>query len=543
MAGVTVGRWMLVAVAAAVLAACSGGGPDVTDLVESIPPTPPTADGSDPAADAATEGSPADSAAADADAAPAATPDADILIDAGAPTIPIDDRLFGTNLPAWIGPGQLADERFRAAVDETGTTLLRMPGGSWSNSYDWLGCEQGDQERCWWLWASRPSDFVGFLAATGLPGSWTVNINQTAQAAAAAVAFFNGDPADERPIGVDRDGVDWGTVGRWAQLRVDGGNVEPAGIDVWEVGNEVYGGKPDAGGEQCAPFGWEDVWTCDGAEYALGDDDHDGYLAIRSAMIAVDPDIEVGAVGVAPPSEWSDFGREVIEAAGDDLDFYVVHRYGFDQSPEGSAALYRPAEMWPGLIDAVRAELGADVPIAVTEYNLVAFQTGDTERSMTTSQNALYIADTVGQLAAGGVAIANQWDLANGDTGDGTDYGLFDGVTLEPYPQAAGMRAWADVGSALLPATTQGDLHVYPTQHDDGRLTVVVVNLSESGITRSLAVTGTERAVSGELSSVRTDDLTAATMITDEPVPLDALDTPTDVTFPGWSISRLELSA
>ena len=37
---------------------------------------------------------------------------------------------------------------FRAALATSGTTLLRMPGGSWSNSYDWLGCERSsDEER------------------------------------------------------------------------------------------------------------------------------------------------------------------------------------------------------------------------------------------------------------------------------------------------------------------------------------------------------------------------------------------------------------
>ena len=467
--------------------------------------------------------------------------DASIVIDTTATTIPIDPRLFGTNLPAWVGPGPMSDPAFGEIAVELGSTLIRMPGGSWSNSYDWLACETGDDESCYWTWAARPTDFVGFLRSTGLPGSWTVNVNETAQAAAAAVAFFNGDADDTTVIGVDRNGVDWGTVGRWAQIRVDNGHPEPAEIRLWEVGNEVYGGRPDAGGEQCASFGWEDVWTCDGTEYVLGDDDHDGYLATRAAMLAVDPDIEVGAVGVAPPSEWSDFGSEVISAAGDDLDFYVLHASGFGNSPTGDEALRRAPEMWPRLIDSVRDELDESVPIAVTEYNLVAFASGDTEAAMTTAQNALFIADTLGQLASAGVSIANQWDFANNaDVGDGTDYGLID-IDYRPYPAAEAFRAWADAGSSLLPTIEVDDLRIYPTRHDDGRLTIVAINTSDEDVSETLAVIGPDHAGPAVLDSVRTTDLAADEMVRDPVIDYETLAAPTEITFPAWSINRLDV--
>ena len=465
----------------------------------------------------------------------------DIVIDANDPTSPLDPRLFGTNVPAWAGPGNLADPGYRAGAVDMGVTLVRMPGGSWSNAYDWLGCEQRDDTRCFWPWAARPTDFIGFMKATGIAGSWTVNVNETAQAAAAAVAFFNGDPGDARSIGIDRNGVDWATVGRWAQLRVDNGNTAPADIGLWEVGNEVYGGKPEAGGDDCAPFGWEDVWTCDGTQYVLGDEEHDGYLAIRRAMIAVDPDIEVGAVGVAPPSEWSGFGEEVIAAAGDELDFYVVHRYGFDRSPTGDEALRRPKELWPPLIAGVREALGPDVPIAVTEYNLVAFESGDTEQAMTTAKNALFIADTIGQLAVSGVAIGNQWNLANGRTSSGTDYGLIDAETYDPSPQGAAMRAWSDIGWSLLPMVVDGDLHVYPTRHEDGRLSVVLINLGDQDVTRTVQILTDGGSLSGTLSTVATDDLDATELIGLGEVGLTALDQPTKVSLPAWSISRLDV--
>ena len=356
--------------------------------------------------------------------------------------MPFDRRLLGTNVPAWIGPERLADPEFQAATKESGVSLLRMPGGSWSNSYDWAGCEVGDADRCYFVGSARPTDFIDFMQATDLPGMWTVSINQTAQSAAAAVAFFNGEVDDERVIGIDRNGVDWGTVGSWAGLRELGGNADPQRIELWEVGNEVYGGRPESGGDQCASFGWEDVWTCDGSEYISGDDDHDGYLAIRAAMLDVDPSIEVGAVGVGDPAGWSDWGNEVIDGAGEDLDFYVVHAYGFDGSPDGESAVRRPGELWPEIVRDVRTTLDPTIPIAVTEYNLVSFEAGDTEQTMTKAMNALYIADTIGQLAVNGVEIANQWNLANGTTGSGTDYGM---ISLDDGSRVPAVRGDVDV--------------------------------------------------------------------------------------------------
>jgi hypothetical protein len=215
-------------------------------------------------------------------------PAGSIVIDVTAAGRPFDRRLLGTNVPAWIGQDKPHDPDFQQRVRDLGTTSLRMPGGSWSNYYDWLGCENGDPASCYWTWAARPSDFLELLESTGLAGMWTVNVNGTAEEAAALVAFFNGSVDDQRPIGVDPSGQDWSTVGTWAALRAAHGHPDPHPIHEWEVGNEVYGGKS---GKGCTSFGWEDVWTCDGTEYVDGRDGHQGYRDFRTAMRAVDPTI------------------------------------------------------------------------------------------------------------------------------------------------------------------------------------------------------------------------------------------------------------
>ncbi len=470
---------------------------------------------------------------------------ADVVIRDDRPGRRLDRRVLGTNVPAWLGPETLADPTFRSTTVASGVTTARMPGGSWSNGYDWLACENGD-DGCFWTWAARPSDFAAFLRATGLAGVWTVSINASAQSSAAAVAFFNGSVDDDRAIGVDRDGVDWQTVGTWARLRAAHGNPDPVRIETWEVGNEVYGGRPDAGGEQCASFGWEDVWTCDGTEYVRGDERHDGFLDHRRAMVAVDPAIRVGAVGVGDPASWSEWGHEVIESAGEGLDFYIVHQYGFDRSPPGDEAVRRPADMWPALLDSVRSALPETVPIAVTEYNLVSFEAGDTDRSMTRAMNALYVADSIGQFAVGGVELANHWNLANGTTSSGTDYGMIDVRDGSVFPQYHAMSLWGATGAQLLELEVSNaidDVRIYPTRRADGSLAVILINVGAAPTSLDIGLAGTAPTVNGTLRTLRADDLRADDLIEDDPIAVTAADgQPLTMDLPAWSLSLLEVA-
>ena len=158
------------------------------------------------------------------------------------------------------------------AAREIGVTILRFPGGSVGSPYhfvDGIGPVN-----------KRPASISGF---TGVPESndygfdehmilveelgvkTTVVVNfgsGTAQEAAAWVAYSNGDINDDRPIGVDRFGHDWGTIGEWAARRnanqvALGRTPHPYSVRYWEVGNELYGD-------------WEYAWTHDPVRYALG---------------------------------------------------------------------------------------------------------------------------------------------------------------------------------------------------------------------------------------------------------------------------------
>ncbi len=454
-------------------------------------------------------------------------PDADgatIRLDTNAPAISIDRRMLGTNVPAWLTASRLENSTFQARTRAAGLTVMRIPGGSWSNAYDWLGCETRNSATCYWTWAARPSDFIGFMRNTNTEGMYIVNLNGTAKEAAAAVAFFNGTVDDERPIGVDVRGRDWYTVGHWARLRRDQGYPEPFKITLWEVGNEIYGGKSGMG-KDCMPWGWEDVWTCDGTEYVegigSGRDRREGYREFRNTMRAVDPTIMVGAVGVAEQSSWNNWGNEVIAAAGNEMDFYSIHHYGYDTPPVNPAEVLRkPQQTWQAMMNNVRTAFdrhagGRQVPIALTEYNLVSFYDNDTAQLMIRAVNALYLADTLGQMKYHGVTLANQWNLANGRSGDKTDYGLVDHDSYQPYPTYYVYPLWARFGERMLPVTTTFDaettLSVYGGRIDDTTLSLLAINKTGEPITPRIEIEGIRTVQSGLvdiLSAPALDSLT-----------------------------------
>lgn len=473
-----------------------------------------------------------------------ALPAADIVIDAAGAETPFDRRLLGTNVPAWLGPARLSDATFLARTKASGVSLLRMPGGSWSNTYNWLACEQHDASACHWPWAARPSDFITLLRSSGLPGMWTVALDQTPQQAAALVAFFNGEVDDTRPIGIDGTGRDWLTVGHWATLRRDHGNPEPVHLALWEVGNEVYGGKA---GKDCQSWGWEAVWTCDGREYVAGSGNgqqlHAGFIEFRDAMHAVDPTIQVGAVGVPEASSWSNWGNEVIGMAGQVMDFYIVHLYAYNDPPASHAVvLAQPQAEWGKLAANLTTAFatyaqGRQVPIAVSEYNLVAVQDRDTQRYMTQAVNALFLADTIGQMATHGISIANQWDLANGTAKNGTDYGLLNAETFARAPQYYVYPLWARFGKALLPVESRYDaaqtLSVYAGRSNPDTLTLLAINKTDVAITTTIGIAGDRHATGGSADVASAKSLDATTMVfngVDDPP--DALDSVAPATLP-----------
>jgi hypothetical protein len=209
----------------------------------------------------------------------------------------------------------------------------------------------------------------------------------------------------------------------------------------------------------------------------------------------------------------------VIDAASGDLDFYIVHDYGFNDSASPDDVLARPTEAWPGIVRDVTAALAAaepaaPAPVAVTEYNMFAFADGDTRALMSKAINMLYIADTIGQLATQGVTMANQWDLINGPSASGSDYGVLDSATSAPLPQFFALALWSRFGTDLLPIELGFDarsrVSAYAARSADGSVTAIVINKTARPVDATIDLSGAaaEFEISRDVASAAALDAT-----------------------------------
>jgi len=457
------------------------------------------------------------------------SPNALISFDANATPKEIDTRVLGTNLPNWIGEDWSGNdwtenETAIARTQAASPTIIRIPGGSKSNTYDWLACENEEPKPACGVWKLRPTEFADFIQTVNAEIMYTVNQNGTSQEAAALVAFFNGSVSDDTAIGVDVHGKNWYTVAHWAELRTAHGNPNPINVKYWEIGNEIWGGKKNMGTDCTFEWGWEEVWTCDGMEYVDGiGGTTEGYIDFRDAMLAVDSTIMVGAVGVSPQESWNNWGNEVLDYAGDVMDFYVIHKYAYHLPPSSrEEALAQPQAIWEPMMDEYETRYEhfwpgeSPPPVAVTEYNLFSVQDEDDGRWMTQAVNMLYMADSVGQMMDHGFAMANQWNLSNGQAGNGTDYGMLGRYDFARSPQYYVFPLWSRFGDNMLPVTSTYDpattLSVYAGRIDPSTVSLLVINKTGGGISAPIHIDNMPpMTLGGEVDVAQSSSLSSST--------------------------------
>ena len=449
----------------------------------------------------------------------------------GQPVASVSPLLLGSNAPSWLGDSY-SNSTLRARTKYSGLKYLRIPGGSYGDLYGWLNCEQGTfnsnigyqcgvQSENWNTWITRPTDYINFLRATNQKAIYILNVNSTAQEDAALVAFFNGSPTDTTTIGVDRNGQDWKTVGYWAQLRVDHGNTNPLYIKYWDFGNEDFGGMPSTGGSACQSWGWENSWTCDGAAYVNGDANHDGYLAVRAAIQAVDSTVMLGAVGVENPTDYNNWDIKVVQNAGAVMDYFIVHPYTYGAPPTSWATiLASPRQTWPALKSTMQTLFinyagGRNIPVAADEFNLTYDHSLDTKKMMTKAGNMLFVSESIGQAIRNGYFMFDQWALSNGCSASCYDMLMADN-NFARSPQYYAFTLWSRFGGTMLKigsnvATSQ--LSAYAGRVNSSTYTLLVINKTGQTISAAVNFSDARTVSGGTVNVVRATSLDSTSVI------------------------------
>ncbi len=382
----------------------------------------------------------------------------------------VDARWFGLNTAVWD-----------AYFDTTNTLellrgidcqALRFPGGSLSDEYHWASNKTGSNT---WTWATSFDKFLHVATNLGAQLCLTVNYGSgTPEEAAAWVRYAN--------------------------------ITKGSGCRYWEIGNENYGS-----------------WEMD--TNALP---HDPYTyAVRAKeyiaqMKAVDPSIKIGVVAVTGEDSysngytnhpatnprtgkshhgWTPVMLSTLNKLGITPDFLIYHRYAQNPGGENDFTLLQSSKTWADDAADLRAQLtdylgpvGAAVELLCTENNSVSSGPG---KQTTSLVNALFLADSLAQLAQTEFNGLFWWDLRNGrDTNENNsaqlfgwreygDYGLLSG-TADPYPTyyaARLLQHFMRGGDAVVEATTDyALLSAYAARRTNGELALLIINKSAASI-------------------------------------------------------------
>ena len=446
-------------------------------------------------------------------AAPAPVP-VHLSLDATQAVRSADARWFGFNTAMW--DTYLDTPQTIALLREMGTRTLRCMGGSLSDEYHWTSNKSLNNT---WNWASSFASLLHVATNIGALVITTVNYGTGATNEAAAwVAYANGATTNTLSLGVDSLGTDWRTVGYWASLRAaarlshdDGMNflrisrAAPLGFKYWEIGNECYG-----------------TWETDSTAVP-----HDPYTYATRArdyinlMKAVDNTIKVGLVlapgegtfsnnanhyAISPRTGTTNYGwtpvmLATLKSLGVTPDFVVHHYYAewTDQNrPAGADSdpfLLQCSTHWALEAADLRQQLsdylgkaGANVELLCTENNS---DSGAQGKQSTSLVNAIYYADSLGQLMLTEFNSLIWWDLRNGtDTGgcfDTTlygwrtygDLGVLNGLTTRhpTFYAAKLMQYFAQPGDTILSASSDYLLFsAYAARHASDSVSLLVLN-------------------------------------------------------------------
>jgi hypothetical protein len=299
-------------------------------------------------------------------------------------------------------------------VRDAGVRLMRFPGGTQSDEYDWktnTDVKSG---------AAEATNFDQFMALVKrIHGQAMITVNY-------GTGNTAGKAYSETGAQLAADWVKYANVTHHEHIKY------------WEIGNEIYGNgtygadwEPD---ENCAT-GTTQPDNCGPAVYAKN------VAAYAKAMKAVDPSIKIGVV-LTTPGSWPDaqtapgspqpWNQTVLSALGRSVDFADVHWYPQNPSnvtPPGptDAGLLADTDQIPGIASTLRSEftsyLGRQVPVTLTETNSVSSNPG---KQTVSTVNALYLEQDYLSWISSGISNVDWWQLHNGiGTGGDNGPGLF----------------------------------------------------------------------------------------------------------------------
>ena len=346
-----------------------------------------------------------------------------ITVDAGKSAGPVNPLVFGANIEAADDRG-IFDRPLNAPINphavaqgegtwdpaanrphpnivcklrEMRIGMMRYPGGCLAHNYNWKQAVGPLSERPDWKFGI--DEYIRLCRALGAEPIITMTdyalpAEELPEHMAELVEYLNAPATPEHP---------------WAMKRAKWGNPEPYRVRYFELGNESSHGSHNLVPRR--------HYTPE--EYAAY------FRSCAAAMRRVDPAVQIGIVMEPGTGEQHDspWNRTVLEQAGKEADFVVLHFYApriADQTPQQAlAAVLAYGDQVEFRLkqyrEQARALTGRELPLAMTEFNIGS--TGNKPYPWRFSFLAgLMNADLlrIWLKPENGILCANYWQVVNG---------------------------------------------------------------------------------------------------------------------------------
>jgi alpha-L-arabinofuranosidase len=395
--------------------------------------------------------------------------------------------VYGNNANANMG--SIVDPTLVNHVKNLAPRLIRVPGGSFSDTYFWnLAPDQKPDDVPDQLY--DPNGNV--ISAGGYwygrnTQTWTCTIDNYYQ----MLQQTNSKGIITVNYGYARYGTGPNPVQTAAHMAAQWVRYDKGRTKYWEVGNECFGN-------------WEAGYMIDVSKNQDGQPriitgelygQHFKVFAdsMRNAAAEMGITIKVGAVMIdhqyTGSEEVPNWNQGVLATAGNSPDFYAVHNYytPYGQNSTPSTILNSASTVTTDIMNWIKtcvAQAGVvQKPVALTEWNIFA----QGSKQMISNVSGLHSAIVLGELIKNQYGVACRWDLGNNSSYENNDMGMLNvkatntanDPKYNPRPAFYYMYFFQKFfGDRMVASTVQGNTNVvsYASTFTSGQVGVVLAN-------------------------------------------------------------------
>ncbi len=384
----------------------------------------------------------------------------------------ISKYVFGNAIAVWIG-NITGETKFVKNTQLLNPSLIRFPGGSWSNIFFWDGAPSDVPDSAYDSSRNR----VKFYAISG-KNDWPTTTDNyyklRQQTGSQGLITVN--------YGYARYGLSDNPVAQAAHLAAEWVRYDNGRTKFWEIGNE-NGGPWEVGWKintKTNKDGQPEIITGQlyGQHFRVFAD------SMRAAAAEVGATIYIGAqvLHFDGTNSWNSVDRTwnkgVLSEVGDAADFYVMHNY-FGKDANAQNVLSVAANEPKKNIDFIQQDIidknAFPKPVAITEYNI---NYNSANESMVRSfVNGMQATILFNELIKNNFGLGARWLLATGE--DGMFYmGNNNSLRWQPRPDFyyAYYQQKFTGDHAISATSTNANILAYASKFASGETGVVIVN-------------------------------------------------------------------